>query len=448
MTRALDISLATAALFLLAAPAWADVIVAPDGTIQPVEDHRALLVHQGRSQTVIEELFVDSRVDRLLWIKAVPSEPKASEPAEDPFAVLDGATRVLEPHNESVRARVFGPSVVTLLVDRLLRDEARPPAEDEPAPVRSLEITQRRLFSGTVYTSTITREYVLPEPMQSWLHGQGFTLPTRVIADLSAHLNRGAQVALTVAKDPAPGSPGQGRLGPVQMTLPAASPLFPILRRSDAAANRTRYEVFVVGSAALVPSAYSTLWDEEPWVKKATKRGQFHTVYAHPLEDTSQILLEIEQRLGVPMPSTPNLVRSTFRQGTEALGEIYFEPGKYVVQIPDSGRRGDPLDLFLCVLLGLTPLIYTPESWFFLWLGARARDRRRLGQSAFGHRLWPLFSLAVAIYWGVTLDEIARLAAVLPLLLAIGMLSLPDGLRQETRVRVDFSRKKKSKPNS
>jgi len=427
---------------LTASSAWADVLVAPDGSLQSVERHRALIVHQGRAQVLVEELHVDSRATRALWIKPLPVAPRYQDAPEAPFSVLEENTDVPEPYNEAVRRRVFGPSVVTLLSERLLRDDTPPPQETKP-PQRALKIIDSSLFTGTVYTSTITLKYVLPPEMQDWLRLRGFELPQPVVADLAAHLNRGAHVSLSLVEDTAPGSPGLARLGPVRSTMATPQPVLPILRRTDRGFRETLYEVFVVGGQPLVPSAYSTLWDEEPWVPRAVERGQFHTVFALPLEETSPLLLDLEQRQGIAVPAQPFLIRSSFHQGNEALGEILFEPAKYVVEIPGGGRRGDLLDLFLCILLGLTPLIYTPESWFLLWLAARAREARKRGEAGFGLKLWPLYALAVAIFWVATLHGAARLAAALPFLVAMGMLTLPATLRPDTRVRVDFSKKKK-----
>lgn len=436
-------AVALAVTVTAAPPAYADLVVGPDGTRQPIERHRALLVHQGPQTTIVEEVYARSTVRRGLWIKAFHKAPTFAEAPADPFDTIAEATDVKRPHNRALRARVFGPSVVTLLGQKLFRDTAEPP-EPEP-PVRDARLQERALFSGSVYTSTITGQWTLPAKMQTWLRSRGYELQGRTRADLAAHLNSGAVVALTIFDDASPTSEGLARLGPVKVTVEGPQPSLPLVRRTDPGAGLAKYELFVAGSGPLVPSAYGTLWDEEPWEAKALGRGQFHTRYAHPLSEVDAVRLDVEQRLGIEVPTPGHLVRSEFRQGSEALGEIAFEPGKYVVQIPSRGRHGDGWDLFLCILLGLTPLIYTPESWFLLWLGARARESARTGGGGFGRRLWPLYALVVAAYWGVTLEGAARLAAVLPLLLSIVMLTLPDTLRAENRVRVDFAKGKKKK---
>lgn len=426
--------------------AWADVVVRPDGSYQQIEEHRAIVVDQGPKDLLIEELWLQSSTPRAVWIKPFTPPPEFQTAPQDPFGELSRGTTVYPPHNQAVRDRVFGPSVVTLLSQRLFPNaELDLPEGPRDEVTRDLQIIEQALFSGTIYTSTITRQHVLPQPMQDWLQSHGFTLTQHLIADLSAHMNRGSSVSLSLLADAAPGSPGRARVGPVQRSLPAHEATFPTLRRTDPALGQTTYELYVIGPDPLVPRAYATLWDEEPWIKKELERGRFETRYARPLEDTGAVLIDLEQRLGITLPPTPFLVRSRFKQGSEALGEIAFEPAERFVLIPAQGSRGGALDLFYCILLGLTPLIYTPESWFLMWLGARARDRMRSGQTAFGARLWPLFSIGVGVYWTVMLPGAARLAAAIPLVLGIALLVMPRTDTRAPRVRVNFEKKKKKK---
>ena len=65
-----------AAALGVGAPAYADVILAPDGTRMPIDRHRALIVHQGTSEVVVETLSVQVNVRRSLWIKPLPTEPR------------------------------------------------------------------------------------------------------------------------------------------------------------------------------------------------------------------------------------------------------------------------------------------------------------------------------------------------------------------------------------
>ena len=301
-----------------------------------------------------------------------------------------------------------------------------------------------QIFTGKVYTSTITARYVLPDEMQLWLQTQGFTLPDAVTADLATQMNAGDHVALGILYDSQP-SEDSVRVGPTRAELPSDKPVFPTLRRYGAVPRGTRYEVFVAGASAYVPEPYDTVWETSPWEGVAPSPGRFHTRFARRLAPDDALVLDLEESLGPIVPQSPTLLRSDFRQGGEALGLVGFAPEPQMVEIPGSGARGSAWDLFLCILLGLTPLIYTPESWFLLWVGARAREALEAGRSAIGQHLWPLYAIGVAVFWVVTLEGTARIAATLPLLVGVLRLAWPTLAVQEPRVRVRFPAKKKKK---
>lgn len=436
------------AALLASAPtaAWADALVAPGGQLLSIDAQRVILVHQGSTEVLVEALEVRSTHSRTLWLKAFGAEARPMPVAEAPFAEVRAGTRVGEPFHRQVRSRVFGPSVVTALTNKLMADPDPAPAEvEEQGELRQLEVAAQEMFSGTVYTSTITRTYVLPAEMQAWLHLQGFTLTEDLKADLATHFNRGARVMATVLTDSGPTPDVPARVGPFQMQLETATPLYPSLRRSGAGPDKAQYEFFVVGAVPLVPTSYPTLWDEEAWAPPPAQRSQFDTRFARALSPTEPMALDLEQRQGIVLPEPAVLLYSRFRQGDEALGEVTFEPAPAMVEIPGRGRQGSLLDLFLCLLLGLAPLIYTPESWFLLWLGSRARDRIRHGESALGHWLWPIYALVVAGYWAFTLSGAARVAAALPLVVAVVRLGIPERPARLSRVRVEFKKKKKAR---
>ncbi len=413
-------------VWVAAMPAWADAVIAPNGTQQEIEHHRALVVHQDGAEVLIETLQVRSTSSRALWIKPLPSQPEFTRAPTEPFAKLSDNSTVQRPYNEAVRQRAFGPSVVTLLSRRFSDKAPETVDEDQSQGVRQTSVSERAAFNGTIFTSTITGQYTLPDPMQVWLRSRGFVMDQSLLANLSTHMNRGAWVSLTVVEDAAPASPGTAQFGPLSYNLRTQHPVFPKLRTSGTVTSKTRYELFVVGKEPLVPSAYPTIWDEEPWNSAPLKSARFHTRYAKPLGASSALRLDLEERLGMNLPASAFLIRSDFRQGSEALGEIIFEPTKRFVEIPGEGAKGSGLDLFFCLLLGLTPLIYTPESWFFMWLRARSKSKTVDGKAPFGLRLWPLFALIVAAYWALTLSGPARLAATIPFVVAIALLVVPQ----------------------
>lgn len=430
-----------------AMPAWADAVIAPNGTQQEIKQHRALVVHQDGSEVLIETLQVHNTSSRALWIKALPAQPEFIAAPATPFEELSANSTAHRPHNQAVRERAFGPSIVTVLNRRFFDKAPDTVPETEQANSTSTTISERVAFNGTIFTSTITGQYTLPDPMKGWLHSRGFVIDQGLLADLSTHMNRGAWVSLTIVDDRTPNTPGTKLFGPLSHSIRTDHAVFPSLRRSGQVVEKTEYELFVVGSGPLVPSAYATMWNEEPWVPAPVEQARFQTRYAKAIGPSSALRLDLEQRLNLKLPADAFLIRSRFRQGTEALGEIIFEPAKRFVEIPGEGAKGSGLDLFFCLLLGLTPLIYTPESWFLMWLRARSKSKAVNGKAPFGLSLWPLYALVVAGYWAITLTGPARLAATIPLVLAILLLVLPQS--ESTKpVRSKFSNKRPENPRS
>jgi hypothetical protein len=153
--------------------------------------------------------------------------------------------------------------------------------------------------------------------------------------------------------------------------------------------------------------------------------------------------VDVEGLLGRNPPEGAELLRADFRYKTAPLHDMQLGPATNAAQVPPSGGRGSGLDIFLCMLLGLAPLLYTPESWFLLWLGARSRAAARPGTPpGLGALLWPLFAIGVAAFWAITLEGAGRSAAILPAIIGVARLLGSPVERAERRVRVDFARKK------
>lgn len=428
------------------ATARADLIVTLDGQQQVVDAHQVLIVYTPGTEVLVEQLRVRSTTPRSLWLKAFDQRPQLEPVAEAPFDAVAAGTAVGEPYHRQVRSHVFGPSVVTLLTQKLLPEDSRPRQEvEDTEDPRSLRVEAQEVFTGTVYTSTITHTFVLPDAMQAWLRMQGFELTEAVKASLAGHLNVGAHVMATVLSDSAPTPDSQALIGPFQVRLETDSPTYPSFRRAGAPIDSARYDFYVVGPQALVPTQYPTLWNEEAWTPPMGQRAQFETRYAQAQDPNSPIALDLVQRQELPVPDGAVVLYSRFRPGPEVVGDIPFEPRPDFVEIPGRTGQGSLLDMFLCLLLGLTPLIYTPESWFLLWLGARARDRIRQGELALGHWLWPVYALVVAGFWLFAGTGAARAAAALPLLVAVFRLGLPERPQALSRVRVEFKKKKKAR---
>jgi hypothetical protein len=137
------------------------------------------------------------------------------------------------------------------------------------------------------------------------------------------------------------------------------------------------------------------------------------------------------------------VVSGDIRYESRPVVDVGVAPSDSAQVVPGGYQRGSALDLFLCLLLGMTPLFYTPEALILLWIGYNARSRRSPRQPLpTSARLWGVYAFVVAVFWLITLEGMARFAALGPI--AVGILQLmSEPERERGPVRVDFRRKKK-----
>jgi hypothetical protein len=441
LPRAWSTLLALAILFGLSAPreAEADLFLTRGGEAVMVVARRAVIAHHAGRQALVEELEINSTSPHFVWFRAFPLAPEVKSGREELFRALDANTVVEEPLNEQVRRLLFGPSVVTLLTRRLAGDP--PPDDPYRPPARSTEIDTPRIFTGKVTTSTITHELVLPDELARYLREQGFEMSEEQKIELARYLNREWVVIAAAVSDRAPSQDGRATLGPVRYDFSAESPVYPQIGIDRPWMRAPSAEFYLIGETPLAPATMRTTWDTRSWEKKPKDRSEFVATYSHPIDPEGAIRDELRES-ELPLPEHAFLVRAAYHRGTEALVDLSFIPATNAVVIPGSDRRGSFTDVFLCMLLGLTPLIYTPESWFLLWVAARAKARARKEGRAFGTRLWSLFAIAVAFFWFYNVDGLGALAGLAPMIIGILQLAMPYTERDPHPIRVQFKKKK------
>ncbi len=400
-----------------------------------------LLIQDGRKQTLIDMFEVRSEASRLLWIKPFPEKTPRAEASAELFDTLRKQTTIQEPYNEAIRRNLFGPSVVTLLTRRFMTPPP-PPEFEDTSEKRTLSIEAQAFFKGEVTTSTITRGYVLPAEFADWLRRYAAEITEDDKRSIAGHLNRGWGVSVALVRDRAPSSDTTARLGPYRYDYQRVRLLYPQLIEPTRFSVPVESEFYLIANKSLAAVTYPTVWDERSWEKQPPKERAFLTTFNRALEKGDEIDFSLREQAGLSLPQNPHLVRTRFkRPQRDGRVDLEFRPTLNGVKIPGSGAAGSGRDIFLCILLGLTPLIYTPESWFFLWLAGRARARARAQGSAFGVRLWAIFVFAVAFYWFATQQNFGRLAAVIPMLIGIGQLALPYTERDPFPVRAQIRKK-------
>lgn len=408
-----------------------------------INSGRAVVVHDGKHETLVDELEVRSMAREGLWLHVLPSVPTAITTG-DPKLLDDIAslTAVHEPYNELLRRTLFGPSVVTLLTKRLI-PEPKSQDDEAPADLRRLELRTPVVFSGAVITSTITKRPVLPGGLVDLVERTaGEKIAVSLQLELAAYLNRGWAIAAIPFSDTRPSETAPAHLGPIHAKVISPQPVYPFgLIRLPV---DSRFELFVIAEQPLVPLALEATWDRRPWESDPEGRGRLHITYNRPVADDVALDILLRDRNGLGIPPGLRLLRAELLLPRGVRPDLDLVPAKESVTLPTSTGRGSGADLFACVLLGLTPLLYTPESWFLLWLGARAKARARRGRRSMALGLWSLYAIAVGVFWFFTMEGGARVAAIIPALVGLAQLALPYVDREPTPVRVQFKKKKPS----
>jgi hypothetical protein len=431
------------ALAIVPSVAHAGAFVSPEGTSVDSQLVRAFIRYDGSNETFIEEEEVISTARAFAWFRTVPGKnavAKKADPAILP--ALADLTYVRPPHNDSIRSKLFGPSVVTLLTRKLSppQQPIRDPLDIDTTD-RVLEIGETVELREPIPTSTITHRPIIPDSVLALLGRVEAQMEPSLEHLVSAALNRGDLVLVSIVRDSRPSAITRAKLGPFQYDFIAPRPTHPMqLTRSVQA---TPLRVYTLASGPLAPGAYESVWIEEPWYPIEQETRAYYVSYNTPVREDSAAHFELREKLGFQMPATPHLMRANATLNAGDRSELIFLPPHEPVELPGDSARGSARDLFICVLLSVTPLLYTPESWFFLWLGARAKARARREGRAFGIRLWALYAVAVGAFWFFALENNARIACLVPLLIGAAQLALPYLERDPLPVRSQFKKKKK-----
>jgi hypothetical protein len=433
----------TGSIALLSSDAHALGVLTASGESAELRSRDSIVWLHGGQQSLIETWVVEPGAASFVVLRAFPSAPTEIVPLEpDLVGELRAATHVGPPFHLRVRERLFGPSVMTPLLTPLLGEATVPASDLLPAERASSGREQFVMFTGRPVTSTVTLVRTLPEPLERWLTVSGVVL-THAQRELTARaLERdwtvvGTAVARADSTRPVTVGPWLYRFASSEVVVPAAV---------GSGAQLPEHQVFALDKQPLTPSAQPTRWIEKPWAPRETpdanQPAPFDVTYWGPIDRAATFRL---QALLTSTAAPSRVLRGTLVERAASDIAASLVPTVNAVAIPSSGGRGSGLDLLLCVLLGLAPLLYAPESWLLLWAAAVARDQRARGEPVgFAGALWPLYALVVAMFWLVTLAGSARFAALGPMLVGVYRLfAAQESGRARGRVRVDFRRKLK-----
>ena len=405
--------------------------------------HRAVVSHDETVTTIVEAVEVRNDARRFAWLKPFPAKPDIVVKSSLSLSDLEHQTDVKAPFNHAVRHDLFGPSIVTVLIDRLVREPERTRVDNDKSATapRTLSIVDYEVFDGEIQTSTQTGRLVMPPAMQTWFGLRRIPISDATKSAIAGHLNRGWVLVAFEVEDSAPDLSTIAQLPTLQFRFPSSRPMLPLLRQTKPLPAEPPFDIWTLASRPMVSATYPTQWENRPWTLSDPVDGRFTAVFSRAIDARDPLTGILSRQIGLRLPPTPNLVRHRFRHGVEVWQEFQFMPALEAPRVPGTGRRGGIIDSLLCLLLGLTPLLFTPESWFLRWWSSRTAQAS--ATAIRWSNLWALYAIIVAVYWLVTMEGVGRLAAVLPAAIGLAQWFWPNEPHRDEFVRVQFKGKTK-----
>lgn len=405
-----------------------------------VRSRTLVLAPASAGQTVcVEEIELEASASRIVYLQAFPSRPEVSAADGEQLAALRDETRPPKPHHFDVERRVFGPSILSAILGPLGEDESE--AATATSALRlGFAQAQIETFEGPVVTSTKTGRRFLPDALEAWIEAERLEVPRLEREVLIEYFERGWFVVAMVFDPPGGRFAGNMTLGPLSYRFRAEAPVYP-LQLGGTLGSFGELRLFTAGATALVPEERDIFWRREPWTERETPEGAVEVTYSR--EAPVEIALLISGLTGRSATEPTWLLRGELELDKRPSDELVLTSFAEPSLVPGRYHRGSLLDFFLCVLIGLAPLFYTPEALLALWIGYNARARRGPRQPLpFGARLWAIWAMIVALFWLFALDGIGRAAAIGPIAVALLHFLWPDE-RERGPYRVDFRRRKK-----
>jgi len=388
-------------------------------------------------ETLVESIVVAPGALRFAVIRAFPAPPREIASIEPLlFDNLEHETRTLEPMHHGVRRRLFGPSILTPILAPLLDEEPLDPEPPKTTVRVPLGGPSFRQFTGVATTSTVTLERVLPSAFERWLQQSDLVLSKLQRDSVGRAFDKGWTVVATMVVRTESREPAI--IGPVMYRFAAKSPVLPAFSSSGDRGPSLR--LYALGPDPMVPTNHPVEWNRRPWARSDLIDAQFTITHYDDLSENGAVSLI--RMIGEARPK--HILRGETASRTPTPSETPLIVPVLQHRIPGTYGRGSAMDLFLCALLGLAPLLYAPESWLLLWIASRARAAKKKSTEPVGsvNALWPLYALVVAIFWILTLPYTARIAAIGPLAIGVWRLLFSDAERERGPIRIDFRRRK------
>ena len=386
-------------------------------------------------QVIIENAEIKAKGKKLAWIRAFPERPTIRNIDNTVYENLKEISKVDIPHHVVLQEKLLRTSLIGHIYERISRPEQ---SEDAEVARVFIDLNPNAFMrvQGEVISSTITRQRSFSSSLQQWLDDNEFVLTISQRRSLMLFCEKSWHIVAT--------SIDVSDL--TENTVAVINPL--IYEFEDKEMQHT---------TALINGADV---DFHYWLAAAnpkTPRGLNVQPGAIPANETpaeNTFVVSFNQKRPMTELSNTflsnwdwnnsvNLVTGRARNNAALQGSLTFIDDTELPPLPTQRVPGGLMDLLICLLLGIAPLLFAPESWVLYWLRTQGKlERTRVNPNPVATKIWPLYCMGIGLYWILAMTGVGRLAGVLPFI--FGLLSIRTQETPTGRVLTTFKKPKKT----
>ena len=420
----------------LASSAIASELVSSEPGTARVKEAKIFLTALGPDQVVVEQVQIESDAEYVAWIRAFPSRPEIQKVESNFFPQLAEKTVAHGPAYREVQERIFSPSLVLGLYRQIF---VKKPQIEQNTPTAGLEVNPGNfsIIKGEVVSSTITQTRSFPADFEAWIDANNLVISAGNQRKLMQYCELGWYLAFGLIDTRFLQEDVNGIVPALEYRFEHPQAVHPSLLIANEDVN---LEYWTLGDAPMVPSG-RVLNLNGSSNKTVDIPNQFEVSYQRATSGDQFTGTALEDL--VKPEGRQHLLRGRLNSGKSIQRVQMFEAHADMQEVPQSAPRGRFQDLLFSLLLGIAPIFLLPESWLLYWIRHQGKlERTRVNPNPLTTKIWPLYCIGIAVFWGLSQTGTGKIALVLPLL--FGIWSLRTQETPEGRVVVTFKKPKKT----
>jgi hypothetical protein len=386
----------------------------------------------GQSQIMIEMVEFEPEGDRIAWIRGFEARPLIENVDVSALKELKALTQISQPHHVGLKARLYQSSIFGHIYHRW-QDATNIDTEERERVFIDLAPNAFTLFKGEVITSSITRRRSLPEDLQKWLARNQFDPSPEQHRQLMRLCEKSWFIAAATI-DVSSIDPGSiAVLNPMLYETKGDALQYP---SAFLTGPQVKFEYWIASAGPKTPQGIKLNIDGTP-----PKRDNRFSVSFH--KSRASAALESGFLGDWNWALKTSLIAAEARLDRSSFASLDFVEAIDLPELPQQNSRGGLADILFCILFGIAPLLFAPESWLLYWIRFQGKlERTRVNPNPLATKLWPFYCIGLGLFWVLSMQGLGRLAGILPLV--FGLLSIRTQQTPTGRVLVHFKKPKKS----